>query len=172
MKTTIITALIAASLAADARADWFARLDNSNQLVITGVATEDSGILSTITLTCDKGRFKAEVLTLQNATKEDLPNYEGVKVIFAYKTRQGDKLKMGLDGEPVLLLGNGLGIVSNLTEEQSKALYTSIVRGNRLDMELVHPDLDPDITTTPKKIYSGGFTQFALAMSEHCPGFE
>jgi hypothetical protein len=172
MKTTIITAIIATSLATSANAEWFARLDSGNKLIVTGVATDDNGVLSAITLTCDSNRLKAEVLTLQNASMDDLPTYKGVKVILGYKTRQGDKLRMGLDGEPVPLLGNALGIVSTLTEEQSQALYTSISRGNRLDMELVHPDLDPDVTTNAKKVYSGGFPQAGQAMREHCAGFE
>lgn len=170
-KTLLITSLLF-GLANSASADWFARLDSNNKLVLTAVATDENGILSAITLTCDSSRLKAEILTLQNATNDELSNYQGVKVILGYKTRQGEKLKMGLDGEPVLMLGNALGIVSTLTEEQSQALYTSISRGNRLDLELVHPDLDTDVTANAKKVYSGGFPQAGQAMREHCPDFE
>lgn len=170
MKTPIIAAIIATSSVADANADWFARFDSSNRLVVTGVATDDNGVLSPITLTCDGNRLTAEILTLQNATKEDVPTYEGVKVKLGYKAKNGDKQKMGLDSAPVLLPGNALGIVSVLSADQSQAIYTALGRGSRVDLELVHPELDPDITT--KKVYAWGSSQALLSMHEHCPGLE
>lgn len=83
---------------------------------------------------------------------------------------------MSANAAPVVRLmvplpGNALGIVSVLSAEQSRAPFTSIGRGSRVEMELVHPELDPDVTTNTKKIYSGGFTQVFLAIHEHCPDF-
>ncbi|MQW90246.1 hypothetical protein [Sinorhizobium saheli] len=79
MKTTITAGILATSFAAaapPAHADWFARLNSGNKLVLTGVATDENGILSAITLTCDSSRLKAEIPTLQNASKDELSTYK------------------------------------------------------------------------------------------------
>ena len=173
MKKTLVAAIaIATSLAStsSAEASWFARLDSAGRLIVTGIATDENSILSPITLTCADGRLTAEILTQLNTTKDELPTYSGAKIILGYKTANADKTKMGLDAEPVLLIGNALGLVSKLSAEQSQAIYTAISRGTRIDLELVHPQFDYDLT--PKKIYAGGSTQAFSAMNEHCSAFE
>lgn len=171
MKKTFVAAIaIATSLASSADANWFARLDSAGRLIVSGIATDDNSIMSPITLTCADGRLTAEVLTQLNTTKEELPTYAAAKIILGYKTANGDKTKMGLDAEPVLVTGNALGLVSKLSVEQSQAIYTAISHGTRIDLELVHPQFDYDLT--PKKIYAAGSTQAYRAMNEHCPALE
>ncbi|WP_245440070.1 hypothetical protein [Mesorhizobium sp. Z1-4] len=160
--------MMCAGISASAHAEWFAHLDSADRLIITGVATNNDGLLSALMLTCVGGRLVAEISTQHNADSDDLPFYTGTKVVLGYKTREGAPRKMGLDGTPVVLPGGILGIVVALSDEQSEAIYTSIGRGNRLDVELVHPELIYDVGV--KKVYSGGFTTAFLAMHDHCSG--
>lgn len=165
-----IVAIATAMTATPSWAAWFARLDSANKLVVTGIATDKDGVASTVTLTCDAGRFGLEVLTRFNAQDDDLPIYTGTKIVLAYKTKEGEVRKMGVEGTPKVFVGDVLGIVAALSVEQSQAVYRSIARGYRLDVELIHPELIHDVGL--KQVFSEGFVQALLGISEHCEGFK
>ncbi|MEH0293039.1 hypothetical protein V6R98_14510 [Agrobacterium sp. CCNWLW71] len=71
-----------------------------------------------------------------------------------------------MDGTPQVFVGGILGIVSTLTAEQSQAIYQSISRGYRLDVELIHPELIHDIGL--KKVFSENYVQAFMGIREHC----
>jgi hypothetical protein len=151
-------------------AAWFARLDSGDRLAITGIATDKDGVSSTVTLTCADGWFAVEVLTRSNAQLVDLSSYSGTKVAISYKVRGGEVKKMQVEGVPKLVAGGILGIVSDLSVEQSRAVFASIARGYPLDIEIAHPDLIYDVGR--KHIAAENFSQATIATSDHCQGLK
>lgn len=141
MKGVIAAAFVSILSGAPANAAWFARLDSAGKLVVTGIAKDADDVSSTVTLICHKDKFSLEILTRNSAEQDDLPIFVGTKVALSYKIKGGEVRKMGLEGTPQVFVGGILGIVSTLTAEQSQAIYQSISRGYRLDVELIHPEL-------------------------------
>lgn len=160
-----LAALVLAS--SNASADWFPRVNEGGKLVITGVAVDPQDVSNAVYLTCKDDKFALTVLTLQNASEDDLSSYSGAKVIFASRNKEGDPVKFGADGEPVLNAGDILAIRTELTSAQSSQMLEFIARGQRVDVELVHSELTSD--QGPKKVYSGGFTTALVALSKFCP---
>jgi hypothetical protein len=155
---------------ASSHAAWFVRLDSANRLVVTGIATDNEGVSSTVTLTCTEGPFAVEILTRSNVQKDDLPSYSGTQVTIAYQVKGGEVKKLQLTGVPVVVAGGVLGIVSDLSMEQSKAVFTSIGRGYPLELEIMHPELLHDVGK--KLITKENFPQAQIAISDHCQGFQ
>ncbi|NTG00806.1 hypothetical protein G6L33_11210 [Agrobacterium rhizogenes] len=171
MKSAILAALISSCLfSSEASATWFARTDSGGKLLVTGVAENPDQSVASVYLTCEGSIVSVEVLTEMNAPAVDIADYNGTKIVLGYKTKDGEAKKMGLNGEPVLSAGDGVAIRAKLTAEQSSALYNSIGRGRRLDVELIHPELTDD--TGVKKVMADGFTSALMAMSKACPGLE
>jgi hypothetical protein len=166
-----IAAVLALLMTAPAAsAAWFAHLDSAGKLMIVGVSQDPDGVSSALTLTCADQKFTIDVTTRNVGKPEDLPSYEGAKIILGYKTRDGEQQKLGLDGKPVILPGDVLAIQSTLTVDQTQAVYQSIGGGYRLDVELVQPELQTDIGV--KKFYAEGFTVALMAIHDHCQGME
>ncbi|MDK4728765.1 hypothetical protein [Rhizobium phaseoli] len=169
MKVTLSAAILAA-VTTPASADWFARTDSGGELVMTGLAVNPDATNTAVYLTCKGNLLNFEVLTVNSAKADDLPDYSGTKIVLGYKTREGDQRKLGLDGKPIVSAGNALSIEANLSAEQSAAIATSVARGNRLDVEVVHPELSADKGV--KKVFSGAFTTALRAMFDGCPGLK
>ena len=170
MRALCALIVLASVIATSAYADWFTRLDSAGRLVVTGIAVDENRLLSAVTLSCSDGELYAEITTTHNAREDDRQYYFGTKVIFTYKTRDGEIRKLGLDGTPLIQPGNVLAITAKLTNEQSRAIYTSIGVGNRLDVELIHPNLIYE--TGVKTVYSSGFPQALQGMYHYCPGLD
>ncbi|MBY3441605.1 hypothetical protein HFN83_02885 [Rhizobium laguerreae] len=171
MYRTIIAAVtITGMMTTSASADWFARTDSGGKLILTGVAVNPDDTTTAVYLTCSNSLLNFEVLTVNNAQAGELPDYAGTKIVLGYKTREGDQRKLGLDGEPIVSAGNALSIKARLNADQSAAIATSVARGNRLDVEIVHPELSADKGV--KKVFSGGFTTALHAMVVGCPGLK
>lgn len=168
MRTILSAALILAVMTAEASAAWFARLDSGGKLIITGVAVNPDQTNTAVYLTCTGSRFNIEVLTVFNAKADELSYFKGTKVYLGYKTKTGDKKKMVLNGEPVVSAGGALSIRADLDDEESSAIYNSIGRGNRLDVELAHAELTDDKGV--KMVFAEGFSTTTLAISAECPG--
>lgn len=132
-----------------------------------GVAKGQDDLLSAVNLTCDGDRLSLSISTQHLGQKENLHYYEGTKVILGYKTKEGFERKMGVEGTVAIPAGMGLWVSTTLSPDESKAIHKSIALGNRLDVQLVHPELMYD--TDVKKVYSLGFTTALLAMHELCP---
>lgn len=169
MKRMILAAVATMMLSEQTHAAWFARLDSASKLVVTGFATDSDGLSSTVTLTCNAAKFGIEISTNMNAGQEDLPLYAGTKIVLSYKTKDGEARKLGIEGTPIQV-GGGLGLVGSLSGEQSQAIYKSIGKGYRLDVELIHPELMNDARV--KQVFSEGFVRALLAIHEHCEGFQ
>ncbi|MBO9172239.1 hypothetical protein [Rhizobium sp. L245/93] len=168
MKLLIAVVLCFSMSSETASATWFARIDSGGKLIVTGVATNPDTTNTAVYLTCSGKLLTIEVLTINNAQADDLPTYRGTKIILGYKTRDGDQKKMGLDAEPIVSAGGALSIRATITEEQSAAIYTSVARGTKLDVELVHPELSED--TGIKRVLADGFSTTLSAMAANCPG--
>lgn len=52
---------------------------------------------------------------------------------------------MQIEDVPAVVAGGILGIVSDLSVEQSSAVFTSTARGYPLDIEIAHPELIYDV---------------------------
>ncbi len=156
------------ALAGSARADWFPFIDTNHRLIVIGVAKGESDVLSIVNLTCESDHLTVEVSTQQLGEKENLHYYTGVKVVLSYKTKDGFKRKLGVNGAAKILPGMGLWVAATLSTDDSRTIVTGISSGNRLDVEVVHPELMYD--TDVKTIYSMGFTSALLALSDQCPG--
>ncbi|MBB2713323.1 hypothetical protein N2597_11295 [Rhizobium sophoriradicis] len=133
-----------------------------------GVAINPDETTTATYLTCNGSLLTFEVLTVNSAKPNELADYQGAKIVLGYKTREGDQRKVALDGKPIVSAGDALSIRASMTAEQSAAIATSIGRGSRLDVEIVHPELSTDMGV--KKVFSGGFTTALLAMAAECPG--
>jgi primosomal replication protein N len=168
VKRMILGAVATIILSGQTNAAWFARLDSASNLVVTGFATDSGGLSSMVTLTCKAAKFGIEISTNMNAGKEDLPLYAGNKIVLSYKTEDGEVRKLGVEGTPTQV-GGGLSFRSSLSSEQSQAIYRSIGKGYRLDVELVHPELATE--SGVKQVFSEGFVRALLAIQEHCGGF-
>ncbi|MGO6853884.1 hypothetical protein ACCS68_26220 [Rhizobium beringeri] len=171
MYRTIIAAItVTCMMTTSASADWFARTDSGGKLILTGVVVNPDDTTTAVYLTCSDNVLNFEVLTVNNAKASELPEYKGTKIVLGYKTREGEHRKLGLDGEPIVSAGDALSIKANLAPDQSAAIATSVARGNRLDVEIVHPALSADKGV--KKVFSGGFTTALRAMLVGCPGLK
>ncbi|MBA1343962.1 MULTISPECIES: hypothetical protein [Rhizobium] len=156
--------------ASQAEAEWFPRLDDNGKLVVSGVAVDPDGVTNGLFLTCEDDTLTFTVLTFFTSSADDLKTYSGTKVTFASRTKEGDPVKIGTDGTPVLLPANILAIQTKLSAEQSSLVYHFIGRGQRIDIELVHPDLASDRGV--KKVFALGTNTALLAIHEACPGIK
>jgi len=171
MHCRTVTALaLACSLASPAAAAWFARTDSGGKLVITGVASNPDMTTTAVYLTCSGDKFDVEVLTVLSANEEELADYRGTKIVLGYETEKGEDRKMGLNGEPIISAGGALSIRATLDSRQSALLYTSISRGNRLDVELIHPELTDDKGI--KKVFAAFWSTMTLALVKACPALD
>lgn len=169
LKSVLAVAIVSIVSAASANAAWFARLDTAGTLVVTGIAKDADDISSTVTLICSGDKFSLEILTRNNAEKNDLPVFADAKVALRYKLKGGDVRQMKLKGTPQVSAGGILSIASTLTAVQSQEIYQSISRGYRLDVELQHPELIHDIGV--KTVFSENYVQASMGIHEHCKGF-
>lgn len=170
MRLVFCTVITIAVTPTAALPNWFARTDSGGKLILTGVAVNPDETLTAVYLTCSENLLNFEVLTVNSANADELPDYAGTKIVLGYKTREGDPRKLGLDGEPIVSAGNALSIETRLDADQSTAIATSVARGNRLDVEIVHPELSADKGV--KKVFSGGFTTVLHAMVVGCAGLK
>lgn len=150
-----------------AEAVWFTRADESGQLVITGVAEAADSNFQAVYVTCMRGQLTFTISTSLVTTDGDVRDYQDPKVIFTYKNRSGEKISVGADGKPTALPGNLLAIEASLTHDISMPLWASIIRGDELDIRLVHPELSLDVAE--KKIYGLGSFEVNTAATKFCP---
>lgn len=164
----LLFALLGISLSAvAAHADWFARLDSDGRLVATAIAVDPNGVMNGIFVTCEGSSLVFTITTMLTSVPDELANFAGAKVTFASHTEGGDPIKFGSDGKPVLLVGDVLAIQTSLSPSQSTLIYQFLSRLQRIDVELVQPELTDD--QGAKKIYSLGSMTIFGAMARYCP---
>ncbi len=167
----IFNVVVLTSLAAfcdtAAYASWFARSDGAGKLVLTGVAINPDETNAVMYLTCEGDRLDIEAVTAFSAKQSELESYQGAKIILGYKTKDGERRRLGLDGEPRVLPGHTLSLVAHMSTDQSSKIASAIARGDRLDFELVHPELGSDLGV--KKVFNDTLVS-SFALREQCPG--
>ncbi len=158
---------LAAFCSTTAHAGWFARLDSAGKLILTGVGDNPDETQTVVYLTCEGDRLDLEAVIAFSAKQSELESYQGAKVILGYKSKDGERKRLGLDAVPRVLPGHTLSLIAHMSSDQSSKIASNIVRGDRLDFELVHPELGSDLGV--KKVFNDTLVS-SFALREQCPG--